>query len=407
MSDHDTPLLLDVTRSVSRIGAGGDSGVDRVERAYIRALMAQGRPVFFLAKVLRGVALLDREGMRALLDLAADPARLGPPDLWGHLARKQSPARRRAETAVRKLALGWAFRAKTAALVRAHLGKGFSYINVGHTHLDAAHLARMRDAGCARIAIMIHDVIPLDFPEYSRPEAPARFEKLLRTAASAADLLIYNSQDTANRTEAWLKRWGMEVPGAAALLGVDPLDENRALPAPEAGAHPHFVMLGTIEPRKNHLLMLSIWRHFHDTLDAADTPHLYIIGRRGWENEQIVDVLDRAPYMGRTVFETGFIPDAEMTRLLASARALLFPSFAEGFGYPLAEAQQLGIPAICADLPVYRELAGDQPTYLDPLDGPGWARAILDAAGRQHRRENTQVAVPNWETHFDVVLRAV
>ncbi len=64
-------IVLDVTRSLSRIGAGGDSGVDRVERAYIRHLMGLDARVFFLARVLRGAALLDRSGMARLLELAA------------------------------------------------------------------------------------------------------------------------------------------------------------------------------------------------------------------------------------------------------------------------------------------------------------------------------------------------
>jgi len=248
---------------------------------------------------------------------------------------------------------------------------------------------------------MIHDVIPLDYPEFSRPEAPARFEALLRAAAGAADLLIFNSADTRRRTLRWLDEWLIPAEHVTALLGVDPLPDP---PARAPSDPPTFVVLGTIEPRKNHLLLLNIWRQFAEELPPAENPQLHIVGRRGWENENIVDVLDRAPFMGRHVFEHGFLPDGELRALLAGARALLFPSFAEGFGYPLAEACQMGLPAICADLPVYREFIDKGPVYLDPLDGPGWKNAIASltrgAEGDIHPRRS----LPSWNEHFETVF---
>ncbi|NNU78977.1 glycosyltransferase family 4 protein [Halovulum dunhuangense] len=396
-------IVLDVTRSLSRIGAGGDSGVDRVERAYIRHLMGLDGRVFFLTRVLRGAALLDRIGMARLLELAADPTHLPAPDLLGHLARRQNPARRRAESAARRLALGWATTQRLPGLLARHLSKGFAYINVGHTHLEPDHLIRLRAAGAGRIAVMVHDVIPLDYPEFSRPGTPAKFERLLRGVAANADIVIFNSADTATRAGRWFDRWGMSPATVTALLGVDPADPTPTAPA----AHPHFVVLGTIEPRKNHLLLLNIWRRMHDTMPEADIPHLHIVGRRGWENENILDMLDRAPFMGRTVFEHGYLPDPDMNRLLGGARALLFPSFAEGFGYPLAEALQMGVPAICADLPVYREIVGDAATYLDPLDAPAWLAAISDFSALIQPNSISSLKIPFWDQHFSIVCEVL
>ena len=141
-----------------------------------------------------------------------------------------------------------------------------------------------------------------------------------------------------------------------------------------------------------------------EELAPDQVPHLHIIGRRGWENQNITAILDRAPFMNRSVFEHGFLPDDQLAARLGAARALLFPSFAEGFGYPLAEALQMGVPAICADLPVYREIAGGIPTYLDPLDGPGWKHAILSAATRTEKMASGHVSVPSWESHFATVF---
>ena len=94
--------------------------------------------------------------------------------------------------------------------------------------------------------------------------------------------------------------------------------------------------------------------------------------------------------------------------MLGGARALLMPSFAEGFGLPIIEALELGTPVIASDLPVYREIVGDIPTYLDPLDGPSWERAIRaflqDGGEREHRvRAASGYRAPDWATHFDKV----
>src|SRR6185369_1992296 len=91
------------------------------------------------------------------------------------------------------------------------------------------------------------------------------------------------------------------------------------------------------------------------------------------------------------------------------ARALLFPSFVEGYGMLLVEALMLGTPAIASALPVFREVAGDVPEYLDPLDGAGWARAVRDYARPDSERRQAQLqrmgafTLPTWERHFERV----
>ena len=70
--------------------------------------------------------------------------------------------------------------------------------------------------------------------------------------------------------------------------------------------------------------------------------------------------------MGRTVHEVGTPDDAALAAEIASARALLFPSLAEGFGLPLGEALAAGTPVIAADLAALREIGGDVPDWLSP-----------------------------------------
>src|SRR4029079_9804715 len=134
---------------------------------------------------------------------------------------------------------------------------------------------------------------------------------------------------------------------------------------------PYFVYLSTIEARKNHLLLLNLWRRLGGEFgDRA--PRLVLVGQRGWETENVIDMLDRCPALRGLVIEHNALPDAAMVPLLKGARAMLLPSFAEGFGFPVVEALQLGIPALCSDIAALRETGGAVPEFLDPLDGPGW-----------------------------------
>ncbi|HEX2939942.1 MAG TPA: glycosyltransferase, partial [Rhodopila sp.] len=106
--------------------------------------------------------------------------------------------------------------------------------------------------------------------------------------------------------------------------------------------------------------------------------------------------LDRCTMLRGHVVERGTVPDRALTALMRGARALLMPSFTEGFGLPVAEALALGTPVICSDLPALRETGGAVPEYLDPLDTPGWEAAILDYAADAPRRAAQVARMPLW-----------
>jgi glycosyltransferase involved in cell wall biosynthesis len=142
----------------------------------------------------------------------------------------------------------------------------------------------------------------------------------------------------------------------------------------------------------------------------AEPPHLVVIGRRGWENENVIDMIERCRALTGIVEERNVMADDDVRTLLLGARALLLPSFAEGFGLPLAEALALGVPAICSDVVALREVGGDVPEFLDPLDGPAWMAAILDYAQPHSPRRAAQVArlpgwtAPTWPGHMATAM---
>lgn len=382
-------LILDLSRLLSRVLRPTPTGIDRVEMAYAVGLTAlAGDRLGFAAHHPSGhYGHLPARDVRAFL--AHTQAR------WEDRGHGETAARTRAQ------ALHWLWRLRPRAVRRPERGRVL--LHVSPNALDrpgriATRIARER----GKLICMVHDLIPLTHPEFARPGGAARHHARMTTLARHASGIIANSKAT---QAALLDRYGDtlgETPVRALPLGVTPA---RAAP-PAAGRHPYFVALGTIEPRKNHLLLLSVWRSLVERLGADHVPHLHLIGRRGWENEQVLDLLERCTALRPVVFEQDRLPDRALHALIADARALLMPSFAEGFGLPIAEALAAGVPVIASDLPAHREAGGAVPDYLDPLDGLAWRSAVLGYAGDADPRRPEQLkrlstwAPPSWDAHL-------
>lgn len=283
---------------------------------------------------------------------------------------------------------------------------GSFMFNTGHLGLEHRRYGAMLRRRGVRPVFIVHDLIPLTHPEYCRPGERLHHAMRMRNALTMGHGLIANSRDTLQALVGFAAREGLPLPPAivAPLAPGLPHPAGAGRPLPQA----YFVVLSTIEPRKNHSLLLQIWRRLVERLGNA-APHLVIIGQRGWECENVVDLLERCEPLQGFVHEHSACSDAELVTLLAHAQALLFPSFVEGFGLPLAEALSLGVPAIASDLAVFREFAGEVPDYVDPLDGARWMALIEDYARPSSNLRIAQLdrlasfCLPTWEQHMEKV----
>lgn len=375
------PVALDISRLLSRAGEAVPTGIDRVELAYAEYLAERPERAEFVAlhPLGRFGTLRFDTASRFIQSLARRWN--GAPD--------EAPATALRRTLHRQLLLAPERSAPEAAS---------AYLLLSHHHLTrpqviAATLARRR---CAFIP-MVHDLIPSDFPEYARPNEAQKHLRRMDTVARLADGVMVPSEAVRRSLLPYLAAAGRaHVPVRVVRHGVHLTDFIRgAQEAPEPGAPPYFVCLGTIEPRKNHILLLNIWRRLVER-QGDHAPRLILIGRRGWENENVVDMIERCPGLQGIVEEHSALPDDAVARLLQGARALLFPSFAEGFGLPLAEAAALGVPVVCSDIPVFREVGGDAPEYLDPLDGLGWLASIERRAAARAQRHISGANALSW-----------
>jgi len=406
MRDSPAARLLDVTRLASRAGRGL-TGVDRVERAYLSHLLSLATPLYGLARTVTGYSLLDREGLSGLLRRIDGRRDWGRADLLSRLGRRLTPMQRRADADLRRLGFAQSSRVGLGWLLRRRMPEGVAYINVGHSNLTTRVLRAVHGVRGARIAVLIHDTIPLDFPEFQREGTVSRFRHALQKVGQHADLLVYNSARTKGDVERVMNRWNLSVPGVVAHLGVEtPRPDPKALPEGLPPERPYFVILGTIEPRKNHALLLDVW----DELAAGPgpVPGLLILGGRGWRNEAVFARLDTLP-PGGPVQEFPNLPDGAIAALVQGAAGLLQPTFAEGFGLPPVEAAALGTPVVCADLPVFHEVLRDIPVYLNPVDRVSWVKEVRALTREDGRTSGTGIqsgyVPPSWQDHFNIVLK--
>ena len=285
-------------------------------------------------------------------------------------------------------------------------GRGRIYLNVGHTGLnDEGFRAWVRRSG-VRPVYFVHDLIPIMHPEFCRAGERDKHLARMRCVLDTAAGVIANSKATLDDLSDFAKSENKPTPRRiAVLLGSDALPALAPAPEPE---RPTFVVLGTIEARKNHLMLLHVWSRIVKQAGPR-APRLLVIGERGWECEQVFDLLNRSKLLKGAVSEINGCDDATLAGHLRQARALLFPSLVEGYGLPLVEALRCKIPVIASDLPVFREIAGDVPDYLDPLDGPAWQRAVLDYSHDESSNRTRQLRrmagyrPPSWRDHFAAV----
>ncbi|MND94764.1 D-inositol-3-phosphate glycosyltransferase [compost metagenome] len=271
---------------------------------------------------------------------------------------------------------------------------GRLYFNVGHTSLNTPEILTCLGAQGIERVVMLHDLIPITHPEFCRPGDGDKHRRRVLTTLHHASRIVVNSQYTADELLAFADRERLTAPPVeVAHLGLEPVFLKAE---PSAARRPYFVHVGTIEARKNLAFLLTVWRRLQERMgDAA--PRLVLIGRYGWENEAVLDHLQRSPNLQGLVHQVENLPDTALADLMRGAQAVLAPSSVEGFDLPAVEACAMGVPLIASDIPPHRELV-PQATLIDPLDGLGWLNA-LEAATRQ-RPTAPAYAPPTWPAHF-------
>lgn len=339
--------------------------------------------------------------MHAVRDRLMGTAPWGGPDALTRLKRDLTGSGQRAEADFRRYAI-WRSTPWGLRRLLKRVPDDAQYFNVGHSNLSLRVLSGMQKSSI-KINVLIHDVIPLEYPRYQRPGTVAPFRAKIERVRSYADRIIYNSADTMRRTEALMSLQGPVPPGIFAHLGtMHPVPDASEIPHGLPPQTPYFITVGTIEPRKNHAFLLDIWERL-----GPDAPPLLICGSRGWNNDAVFARLDALPEDG-PVRELPGLSDPALAALVSGAAGALFPSHAEGFGLPPLEAVLLGTRVLCNDLDVLREFLGYIPVYASVSDQYLWEDTIRNwCADLSDANLTADFEAPTWDAHFNTVLSAL
>lgn len=422
---------MDVSRLLSRLHRRTPTGIDRVEFAYARHYLGgdSRKAVRALVTTPVNTGLLSRRTVRELMQVAEarwlslDTVPSSP--AWNNLCEVlRSPIRAEGpRPAISQSVDGDRSAAAARAVIRRayveatlngiagrlpHPAEPAWYLHVSHINLhNPSRLRWMKASRTLRSMFLVHDLIPLSHPEYFLPGEDVRHLTRMETIARQADVVIFNSRATQAAWDDFVVANHLPRPQSSVVpLGTEEVF-LKVGPALNSDV-PYFVVVGTLESRKNLAFLLHVWKAWTQA-SAIPRARLVIIGRRGRHSENTTDLIDRSNALALTVVELGELADAGLAILLRGARALLAPSLIEGFGLPIAEALALGVPVIASDIPAHREVGKECAEYLDPLDGPAWYQAIDDYAPlSSERRGAVQHATlgyraVTWEEH----LRAV
>lgn len=273
-----------------------------------------------------------------------------------------------------------------------------------------------------RVIAVIYDLIPITHPQFCDDYLVTVFKKWFFDSFPFVDGYISISRTVQRDLQAYATREigekAREKLFDSFYLGADFLAQDPECPQTnerqirreiaDAFAHrPAYLIVSTIEPRKNHAYLLDAF----DLLWARGCDvSLIIVGRIGWKVKELTERIMAHGQFGKRLFLMADLSDEELVYCYRHAKMLLFPSIIEGFGLPIVESLSHHLPVLASDTPVHREVGGNSIGYFD-LSRPGdLANRVqsIEAAGIP---ETLQVAAnykwTNWRESTQQLLAKV
>jgi glycosyltransferase involved in cell wall biosynthesis len=234
--------------------------------------------------------------------------------------------------------------------------------------VHAGHPLLIPSRSAAQV-VTVHDLYFLSHPDDTSGEVRRDYPGLVRAHAQRADAVVTSS----NYTKANIVR----------LLGVDEARVHLVRPgaptwatlgrAPSLPRDGYILFLGTLEPRKNLGVVLDAYERLIGQGRAV--PALVVAGGAGLDAQQWIDRMSRAPLRPHVTYR-GYVPETEREALFRGARAVVLPSWDEGFGLPALEGMTAGIPVIVSNRGALPEVVGDAGVLASPEDADAWAQAV-------------------------------
>ena len=160
-------------------------------------------------------------------------------------------------------------------------------------------------------------------------------------------------------------------------------------------------MVGTLEPRKGHMVALQAFRKVIQ--EKGQDCRLLIIGHNGWKNDEIRKQLALPEYKDKVLWIEN-ATDAELRWAYAHSNALIAASKDEGFGLPLVEAAHFGLPIICSDIPIFREVTQGHADYFKVMDADDLARCMSEWLQTENHPDSHNIRIYTWQESAQEIL---
>ncbi len=231
-----------------------------------------------------------------------------------------------------------------------------------------------------RIVTQIYDIIPVRYPQYMASHTLLKFMEFLTAHLTYADDIIVNTEAVREDVLRLFSELDMQPKPVHVIgLGADfTADSSSADESADETllrkleGRKFLLTVGTVEPRKNHRVLVDAYEKRIASLDTD----VVIVGRTGWQMEEFMDRIRSDKRYGNGLYVLSDVNDATLAELYRMAWMVVFPSYTEGFGLPTIEALINGIPVICSDIPVMREVGGRFCDYFPADDSTALANIV-------------------------------
>lgn len=291
----------------------------------------------------------------------------------------------------------------------------FDIDSVWNAHLRrSAILPELKKNG-VKVAVYVYDIIPITYPQYCHENTTFFFMNYLASFLQYADIMIVSAESTREQIDKLTDQLGLPRKKIfVSWLGADftaksdqgDIVEKEVKNIVKQGKY--ILCIGTIEPRKNHKLLLDAY----DEKLANMGINLVFAGKIGWNVEELHQrILEHSKY-GHGLYHLSGLNDASIDYLYRNAYVVAFPTFEEGFGLPVIEAIQRNSVLIASDIPVLREVGGEYCDYFDPNSPTSLIALIEKYLNKpevyQGKKEKLKEYVPvTWEQVADSVTKSL